>query len=41
MSEPDKTWRIGVAGLGNVGGGLLNFLSDSPGFAPAGGKATI
>ena len=27
------TWRIGVAGLGTVGGGLLNFLSERPGFA--------
>jgi len=36
-----KTWRIGVAGLGTVGAGLLNFLSDRPDFAPAGGRATI
>ena len=36
-----KNWRIGVAGLGTVGGGLLNFLSDRPGFAPAGGQAVI
>jgi homoserine dehydrogenase len=35
------TWRIGVAGLGTVGAGLLNFLSDRPGFAPAGGKASV
>ena len=34
-------WRVGVAGLGTVGGGLLNFLSDRPGFAPAGASATI
>ncbi|KQW71661.1 homoserine dehydrogenase [Phenylobacterium sp. Root77] len=34
-------WRVGVAGLGTVGGGLLNFLSDRPGFAPAGGKAVV
>ncbi|CAN5890731.1 homoserine dehydrogenase [soil metagenome] len=34
-------WRIGVAGLGTVGGGLLNFLSDRPGFAPAGGQAVV
>ncbi|MDZ4053733.1 MAG: homoserine dehydrogenase, partial [Phenylobacterium sp.] len=34
-------WRIGVAGLGTVGAGLLNFLSDRPGFAPAGGQAVI
>jgi len=36
-----KTWRIGVAGLGTVGAGLLNFLSERPDFAPAGGRATI
>ena len=36
-----KTWRIGVAGLGTVGAGLLNFLSEKPGFAPAGGQATV
>ena len=31
-----KTWRVGVAGLGTVGAGLLNFRSERPGFAPAG-----
>jgi len=36
-----KTWRIGVARLGTVGAGLLNFLSERPDFAPAGGRATI
>ncbi|CAN7362449.1 homoserine dehydrogenase [Phenylobacterium sp. LjRoot164] len=34
-------WRVGVAGLGTVGGGLLNFLSDQGGFAPAGGQAVV
>ncbi len=34
-------WRVGVAGLGTVGGGLLNFLSDQAGFAPAGGQAVV
>ena len=34
-------WRVGVAGLGTVGGGLLNFLSDRAGFAPAGGQAVV
>lgn len=34
-------WRVGVAGLGTVGGGLLNFLSDFPAFAPAGGQAVV
>jgi homoserine dehydrogenase len=36
-----KTWRVGVAGLGTVGAGLLTFLSDRPDFAPAGGRATV
>lgn len=39
MTKTD--WRIGVAGLGTVGAGLLNFLSERPGFAPAGGQATV
>ena len=34
-------WRVGVAGLGTVGAGLLNFLSDRPGFAPAGASARV
>jgi len=37
----DKVWRIGVAGLGTVGGGLVKFLAERPTFAPAGGKAVI
>jgi homoserine dehydrogenase len=36
-----KTWRIGVAGLGNVGSGVIGFLAEKPGFAPAGGRAVI
>jgi homoserine dehydrogenase len=36
-----RTWRVGVAGLGTVGAGLLNFLSDRADFAPAGGKTAI
>ncbi len=36
-----KTWRIGVAGLGTVGAGLLTFLSEHPSFAPAAGQAVI
>jgi homoserine dehydrogenase len=35
------TWRIGVAGLGTVGGGLLSFLAEHPTFAPAGATATV
>jgi homoserine dehydrogenase len=36
-----RTWRVGVAGLGTVGAGLLSFLSDRPDFAPAGGRAAV
>jgi homoserine dehydrogenase len=36
-----KTWRVGVAGLGTVGAGLLTFLADRPDFAPAGGRAAV
>ncbi len=36
-----RTWKVGVAGLGTVGAGLLTFLSERPGFAPAGGKAVV
>ena len=36
-----KIWRIGVAGLGTVGAGLLTFLADCPDFAPAGGRAVV
>ncbi len=41
MSSDMKTWRVGVAGLGTVGGGLIKFLAEQPGFAPAGGKAVV
>ncbi|MFI4935948.1 MAG: homoserine dehydrogenase [Caulobacterales bacterium] len=34
-------WRVGVAGLGTVGAGLLNLLAERPGFAPAGAKAVV
>lgn len=37
----NKTWRVGVAGLGTVGGGLLQFLAERPGFAPAGDQAVV
>jgi len=36
-----KTWRVGVAGLGTVGAGLLTFVSEHPDFAPAGGRAQV
>jgi homoserine dehydrogenase len=35
------TLRIGIAGLGTVGGGLLNFLSERPDFAPGGRPAFV
>ena len=42
MSVTDnKTWRLGVAGLGTVGGGLVKFLAEAPLFAPAGGRAEV
>ena len=34
-------WRIGVAGLGTVGGGLIDLVTKRPRFAPAGGKVTV
>lgn len=36
-----KPWGIGVAGLGTVGAGLLQFLGENPAFAPAGGLAYV
>lgn len=36
-----KTWRIGVAGLGVVGGALVSSLAERPNFAPAGGIASV
>ena len=36
-----RNWRVGVAGLGTVGAGLLSFLSARPDFAPAGGLVTV
>ena len=38
---PGRTWRVGVAGLGTVGGGLLGFLAERPDYAPAGGRAVV
>ncbi|MFO0437753.1 MAG: hypothetical protein ACK5YD_04435, partial [Phenylobacterium sp.] len=36
-----RTWRIGVAGLGTVGSGLLAFLAERPDYAPAGGRVVV
>jgi homoserine dehydrogenase len=42
MSGGDrKVWRVGVAGLGNVGAGVLAYLAERPDFAPAGGRAVV
>jgi homoserine dehydrogenase len=34
-------WRIGVAGLGTVGAGLLKLVDESPRLAPAGGEIVV
>jgi homoserine dehydrogenase len=36
-----RQWRIGVAGLGTVGTGLLELVNERPNFAPAGGAVTV
>ena len=36
-----NTWRVGIAGLGTVGGGLFKFLGERPHFAPAGASAVV
>ncbi len=36
-----RVWKIGVAGLGTVGGGLIKYLAEFPDFAPAGGRAVV
>ena len=37
----DRQWRLGIAGLGTVGAGLLNLIAERPRFAPAGGEVTV
>lgn len=41
--EPMKkdVWRIGVAGLGTVGGGLIDLVAKRPNFAPGGGAVVV
>ena len=34
-------WRVGVAGLGTVGGGLVKFLAERPDFSPTGARAEV
>ena len=41
MSASVKTWRVGVAGLGTVGGGLIKFLAERPAYAPVGDRAVV
>src|SRR5579864_1681973 len=36
-----ETWRVGVAGLGTVGAGLLGLIADRAAFAPTGGKVVV
>lgn len=36
-----ETWRIGVAGLGVVGGALVAALAERPAFAPAGSSVVV
>ena len=36
-----KTWRVGVAGLGTVGGGLIRFLAEKADYAPVGDYAQV
>ena len=36
-----RTWNVGVAGLGVVGGGLLKWLAERPGFAPGGDHVRV
>jgi homoserine dehydrogenase len=39
--EQNSAWRIGVAGLGTVGTGLVSLLADRPGFSPNGSTARV
>ena len=36
-----RTWKVGIAGLGTVGGGLIGFLAERPDFAPAHGRVVV
>ncbi|MHB8527964.1 MAG: homoserine dehydrogenase [Caulobacteraceae bacterium] len=36
-----RQWRVGIAGLGTVGAGLIDCLVHRPDFAPAGARAVI
>jgi homoserine dehydrogenase len=41
MDNDLRTLRIGLAGVGVVGQGLVSFVSSHPDFAPAGGRVVI
>src|ERR1700678_3973897 len=40
MTKSDP-WRIGLAGLGTVGAGLLNLIAERPGFSPVGREVAV
>ena len=40
MTKKDP-WRIGVAGLGTVGAGLLSLIAERPGFSPVGREVVV
>ena len=37
----DGAWRIGVAGLGTVGAGLLRLIDERPRFSPVGREVVV
>jgi len=39
--DVSREWRLGVAGLGVVGGGLVKWLQERPGFAPGGDGVSL
>jgi homoserine dehydrogenase len=41
MGQSRGEWRIGVAGLGTVGAGLIDLLAARPAFSPAGAPARV
>lgn len=36
-----RTWRVGLAGLGVVGGGFARFLAENPAFVPSGDRIEL
>ena len=40
-SMKKDVWRIGVAGLGTVGAGLIDLVAKRPNFAPGGGAVVV